>query len=64
LVIIAKKCPPLPKSILVKLASKQLLHVLGLNVWGVGNVIRNAKPQMVKNEDLQKMIQFTRSTYA
>jgi hypothetical protein len=27
-------------------------------------VIRNAKPQMVKNEDLQKMIQFTRSTYA
>jgi hypothetical protein len=30
LVIIAEKCPPLPKPILVKLASKQLLKLLGL----------------------------------
>jgi hypothetical protein len=30
LVIVVKQCPPLPKPILVKLASKQLLQVLGL----------------------------------
>jgi hypothetical protein len=27
MVIVAKQCPPLPKPTLVKLASKQLLHV-------------------------------------
>jgi len=32
LVIVAKQCPPLPKLILVKLTSKQLLQVFGLNV--------------------------------
>jgi hypothetical protein len=31
LVIITKQCPPLPKPTLVKLASKQLLQMLGLN---------------------------------
>jgi len=31
LVAIAKQCPPLPKPALVKLASEQLLKVLGLN---------------------------------
>jgi hypothetical protein len=31
LIIVAKQCPSLPKLTLVKLASKQLLHVLGLN---------------------------------
>ncbi len=31
LVVIAKQCPPLPKPALVKLASEQLLKVLGLN---------------------------------
>jgi hypothetical protein len=31
LVIVAKQCPPLPKSTLVKLALEQLLHVLGFN---------------------------------
>jgi len=29
--VIVAKCPPLPKPTLVKLASKQLLKVLGLN---------------------------------
>jgi hypothetical protein len=38
LVIITKPCPPLPKSTLVKLISKELLQVLGLNGWGVGSV--------------------------
>ncbi len=38
LVIITKLCPPLPKSTLVKLISKELLQVLGLNGWGVGSV--------------------------
>ncbi len=42
LVVTAKQCPPLPKPTLVKLASKQLLKVLGLNAWGVGNVPQNA----------------------
>jgi hypothetical protein len=31
LVTLTKQCPPLPKPPLVKLASKQLLKVLGLN---------------------------------
>jgi hypothetical protein len=31
LVAVAKQCPPLPKPTLVRLASKQLLKVLGLN---------------------------------
>jgi hypothetical protein len=31
LVIIAEQCPPFPKPVLVKLASEQLLEVLGLN---------------------------------
>jgi len=38
LIAIAKQCPPFPKPALVKLASKQLLKVLGLNAWGVGSV--------------------------
>ncbi len=38
LVAIAKQCPPLPKLTLVRLASEQLLKVLGLNAWGVGSV--------------------------
>ncbi len=36
LIAVAKHCPPFPKPALVKLASKQLLKVLGLNAWGVG----------------------------
>jgi len=31
LVAVAKQCPPLPKPALVKLASEQLLKMLGLN---------------------------------
>jgi hypothetical protein len=31
LVVVAKQCPPLPKPALVRLASEQLLKVLGLN---------------------------------
>jgi hypothetical protein len=31
LVAVAKQCPPLPKPALVRLASEQLLRVLGLN---------------------------------
>ncbi len=38
LVIVIKQCPPFPKPTLVKLALKQLLQVLGLNAWGVGNM--------------------------
>ncbi len=64
LVIVAKQCPPLPKPTLVKLASKQLLQVLGLNAWGVGNVFRNATSQMEKDENLQEMIRSTHFAYA
>jgi hypothetical protein len=38
LVVVAKQCPPLLKPALVRLASEQLLKVLGLNAWGVGCV--------------------------
>jgi hypothetical protein len=38
LVALGKECPPFPKPPLVRLASKPLLKVLGLNAWGVGNV--------------------------
>jgi hypothetical protein len=56
LVIVAKQCPPFPKPALVKLASEQLLKVLGLNAWGVGSVFRDATSRMEKDEDLQGMI--------
>jgi hypothetical protein len=56
LVVVAKQCPPFPKPALVKLASEQLLKVLGLNAWGVGSVPRDATSRMEKDEDLQRMI--------
>jgi len=64
LVAVAKQCPPFPKLGLVKLASEQLLKMLGLNAWGVGSVPRNATSPMEKDEDLQGMIRSTRCVYA
>jgi hypothetical protein len=52
LVTLAKTCPPFPKLALVKLASEQLLKVLGFKAWGVGNVSQNATSRMEKDEDL------------
>jgi len=49
---------------LVKLASKQLLQMLGLNAWGVGSVARDAISRMEKDEDLQGMIRSTCCVYA
>jgi hypothetical protein len=63
-VTLTKQCPPLPKPPLVRLASEQLLKVLGLNVWGVGSVPRDATSRMEKDEDLQGMIRCTRCVYA
>jgi len=64
LVIVAQRCSPLPKPTLVKLISKQLLHMLGLNAWGMGNVIQDATSQMEKDKYSQEMIRLTHSTYA
>jgi hypothetical protein len=64
LVAIAKQCPPFSKPGLVKLASEQLLKMLGLNAWGVGSVPRDAASRMEKDEDLQGMIRSTRCVYA
>ncbi len=52
LVVVAKQCPPLPKPILVRLTSEQLLKVLGLNALGMGCVPRDATSRMEKDEDL------------
>ncbi len=52
LIAVAKQCPPFPKPALVKLASEQLLKVLGVNAWGVGSVLRDATSRMEKDEDL------------
>jgi len=49
---------------LVKLILEQLLQVLGLNAWVVGNVFQDATSQMKKDEDLQEMIRSTRFVYA
>ncbi len=64
LVVVAKKCPPFPKPSLVKLASEQLLKVLGLNAWDMDSVLRDATSRMEKDEDLQGMIRSTRCIYA
>jgi hypothetical protein len=40
-VAIVKQCAPFLKPGLVKLASEQLLKVLGLTAWGVGSVPRD-----------------------
>jgi len=64
LVTVSKQCPPFPKPVLVKLASEQLLKVLGLIAWGVGSVARDATSRMEKDEDLQEMIRSTRCVYA
>ncbi len=37
---------------MVKLTLEQLLQVLGLNAWGVGNVLQDATSHMEKHEDL------------
>ncbi len=63
-VAVAKQCPPFPKPGLVKLASEQLLKVLGLNAWGVGSVHRDAASRMEKDEDLQGIIRSTHCVYA
>jgi hypothetical protein len=52
LVALTKQCPPFPKPPLVRLASEQLLKVLGLNAWGVGNVPQDATSRMEKDEYL------------
>ncbi len=49
---------------MVKLASEQLLKVLGLNAWGVGSVPRDTASRMEKDEDLQGMIRSTCCVYA
>jgi hypothetical protein len=49
---------------LVKLASEQLLQVLGFNAWDVRSVLRDATSRMEKDEDLQEMIQSTHCVYA
>jgi len=49
---------------LVKLASEELLQVLGLTAWGVGSVTRDATSRMEKDEDLQEMIRSTCYVYA
>jgi hypothetical protein len=64
LVIVTEHCPPFPKPALVKLALEQLLQVLGLNAWGVGNMPQDATSHMEKYEDLQKMTRSTRFVYA
>jgi hypothetical protein len=64
LVTLTKQCPPFPKPTLVKLTSEQLLQVLGLNAWGVGNVPQNATSWMKKDENLQEIIRSTRCVYA
>ncbi len=64
LVAVAKQCPPFPKPGLVKLASEQLLKVLGLTAWGVGSVLQDAASRMEKDEDLQGIIRSTRCAYA
>jgi hypothetical protein len=63
MIIVAKQCPPLLKPTLVKLASQQLLQVLGLNAWGVGSMPRDTTSRMEKDENLQEMIQATHSAY-
>ncbi len=50
--IIAEQCPLLPKPTLVKLASEQLLQMLGLNAWGMGRLLWDATSQMEKDENL------------
>jgi hypothetical protein len=37
---------------LVKLASEQLLQMLGLNAWGMGRLLWDATSQMEKDENL------------
>jgi hypothetical protein len=60
----AKQCPAFPKRALVKLASEQLLKVLGFNAWALGSVPQDAASRMEKDEDLQRMIRSTRCVYA
>ncbi len=49
---------------MVKLASEQLLKVLGFNAWGMGNVSQNATSRIEKDEDLQEIIRSTHCVYA
>jgi hypothetical protein len=42
----------LPKPTLVKLTSKQLLQMLGFNVWSVQNMPQDVTSHIEKDEDL------------
>jgi len=44
------------KHFLVKLTSNQLLQILGIQNWGVGNIPRDAHITIEKDEDLQIFI--------
>ncbi len=46
----------IPKTNFGQLASEQLLKVLGLIAWGVGNVAQDTTSRMEKDENLQEMI--------
>ncbi len=42
--------PPSQKPALVKITSKSLLQALGLNVWGMGSVPRDATSWIEKDD--------------
>jgi hypothetical protein len=52
LIIVAQQCPPLPRPILVKLTSQQLLKVFNFNVCDVGSMPRDVTSWMETDEDL------------
>jgi hypothetical protein len=56
--------PELPEPILVKLTSNQLLQVLGIPIWGVGNIPCDIHRWIENDEDVASIIHTARHGYA
>jgi hypothetical protein len=59
----AERTPPVPRSMLVKLASSHLTNILGIPRWGVGSIPPHVLAK-VKKDELASLIHGTKLTYA
>jgi len=52
------------RPLLVRLASKSLLGIIGISAWGVGFVPQSAWAHLEKDKNLVEIIRASRITYA
>jgi hypothetical protein len=60
----AQQMEQVKRPLLVRLASKIVLSIIGIPAWGVGFIPQSAWAHLEKNENLVETIQASRITYA